>query len=104
MTKKIHSYLNRLPKAFVVMAAILAILGTVTVSRLYAQTAMATLSGNIVDPDGARVPGADITLSSATTKDTRVTVSSGEGVYHFAAVPPGTYTLVATHGDSRKRK
>jgi hypothetical protein len=95
MIEDIDFSLNRFGKALLAVTAILLFFGTAPVTRLYAQTATATLSGNIVDPSGARIPGAELTLSSDTTKDTRVTVSNGEGVFHFAALPAGSYTLLA---------
>jgi hypothetical protein len=89
----LHIFLARLGKAVVCMAAILWFLAAVPAAQLFAQTATATLSGIVVDPDGARIPNADLTLSSNTTVDTRSSFSNSDGVFHFAAMQAGTYTL-----------
>jgi hypothetical protein len=64
--------------------------------RLHAQTESATLSGVVADAEGARIPGATIVLSLNNSHDTRKTVSNDEGVYNFAALPPGTYVMNIT--------
>lgn len=51
------------------------------------------LSGVVADQSGAVVPGANITLKNQLTGDTRRTVSNSEGVFAFAAVPTGEYTI-----------
>ena len=44
-----------------------------------------------MDPSGAVVPGASVTLTQGTTV---LSVQSGnDGVYLFKAVPPGSYTI-----------
>ena len=50
-----------------------------------------SLRGQVLDPSGAVVPGASVTLTQGSTV---LTVQSGnDGVYVFKAVPPGSYTL-----------
>ncbi|MDR3736221.1 MAG: carboxypeptidase regulatory-like domain-containing protein [Acidobacteriaceae bacterium] len=61
---------------------------------LHGQTNSATLSGAIVDPTGARIPGATLTLRNSATHDIRHAKSTDEGLYSFVAVQPGTYTLL----------
>src|SRR5437016_6143859 len=53
----------------------------------------AQLSGTILDPNGAVVPGATVTLHSETTGIDRSAISDGSGQYQFLLVPPGQYTL-----------
>ncbi|HKF50856.1 MAG TPA: carboxypeptidase-like regulatory domain-containing protein [Candidatus Acidoferrales bacterium] len=60
-----------------------------------AQTA-SSLNGRIVDPSGAAVPKATITLTDNATGAVRTTTSNGQGLYEFFAVPPGNYSLQAT--------
>jgi hypothetical protein len=51
----------------------------------------ATLRGVVVDPSGAVVPGAAITLTAGTRT---LHASSGkDGSYAFSSLPPGTYTV-----------
>src|ERR1700733_11828856 len=54
------------------------------------------LNGNVSDPSGAAVPGAKLTLTSASTGLQRTTTSNGAGLYQFQDVPPDTYRLEAT--------
>src|SRR5437763_11505808 len=53
----------------------------------------AQLSGTILDPNGAVVPGATVTLHSDTTGIARSAVSDGSGQYQFLLVPTGQYTV-----------
>ncbi len=54
---------------------------------------MATLSGTVVDPSGAVIPGADVTLRSTATADVRTVKSNGTGDFVFPDLPVGTYDL-----------
>ena len=58
-----------------------------------AQTA-ATLSGTVMDPSGAVVAGATVTLENSTGGPPQVITSDSNGTYHFLAVPPGNYKLM----------
>ena len=59
----------------------------------FAQTVSGSLSGSIVDQTGALLPGADVTLTNDASKDVRRTITNSEGLFTFAAVPPGVYNL-----------
>lgn len=54
-----------------------------------------TVSGTIVDPSNAIVPGANVTLVNTATLATRTTTSNKEGQYVFAFVDPGNYSIKA---------
>ena len=58
-----------------------------------AQFDTASVVGNVRDVSGAVVPGARVTLSSATTGISLVRTSSDEGNYEFPAVKPGVYVV-----------
>ncbi len=58
-----------------------------------AQTSRGTVSGIIKDPNGAVIPGAQITLTNTDTTVTRTSVTNDEGFYRFDAVDLGTYSL-----------
>ena len=60
-----------------------------------AQTGTAALSGTVTDDQKSAVPGATVTLTSATTGLSREAVTGGNGGYQFIALPPGVYTLKA---------
>ncbi len=57
------------------------------------QTSRGTVTGTVVDPNGAVIAGAEVTLTSAQTKLGRTTTTNGEGLYRFEAVDPGTYSV-----------
>jgi len=52
-----------------------------------------TISGTVIDPNGALVPGANVTLSNSVTGYSKTVATSDEGSYAFNDVPPNTYTL-----------
>ncbi|HMG01905.1 MAG TPA: carboxypeptidase-like regulatory domain-containing protein [Edaphobacter sp.] len=51
------------------------------------------VTGTVLDPGGAIVPGAKITLTNSATGVTATTDSTSTGTYVFDGVRPGTYTL-----------
>ena len=62
-----------------------------------AQTAgTGALAGSVSDPTGAIVAGADVTVTSNATGETRTTVSRDNGRYTVALLPPGTYRIGVT--------
>ncbi|MCL2659946.1 MAG: carboxypeptidase regulatory-like domain-containing protein [Acidobacteriaceae bacterium] len=54
-----------------------------------------SIHGTVTDPDLAVIPGADITLTSASGKP-MVTKSRADGTYSFRGVAAGTYSLTIT--------
>src|SRR5258707_6523672 len=71
---------------------ILLVFGTLTVLAQSPSTG-AQLSGTILDPDGAAVPSATVTIRSEANAGERSAVSDAYGHYEFLLVPPGQYTL-----------
>ena len=65
-------------------------------TALLAQSNNASIAGEITDPNGAVIPGAQITLTSKDTKQTSSYVSDSNGYYSFRNVLPGTYQLTIT--------
>ena len=66
-----------------------------TAVLLLAQTAMygqatGNVTGIVADTTGAVIPRATVVLTDQETGITRSTVSNGDGVFAFAAVPPST--------------
>jgi len=59
-----------------------------------AQQARSTLRGLITDELGAAIVGANVTLTDASGAQKKTT-TNGEGVYNFAGLAPGKYTLQA---------
>ena len=62
-----------------------------------AQTVTGTISGVVVDPNGAIVAGASVTLVSDQTGDQRDQVTNESGRFSFAAVQPGSYSVKIEH-------
>ena len=60
-----------------------------------AQQARGTLRGLITDELGAAIVGVNVTLTDAAGAQKKTT-TNGEGVYNFAGLTPGQYTLQAS--------
>jgi hypothetical protein len=58
-----------------------------------AQGANANLSGQIIDPGGAVIQGASLTIRNVDTGLKQAAVSNDSGLYQISALPPGHYTL-----------
>src|ERR1043166_8815707 len=66
-------------------------------AALHAQTSRGTITGTVLDPAGAAIPGAQIGLTSVETGIRLSTKSNGRGVYRFDAVDLGLYELRVMH-------
>jgi len=62
-------------------------------SALYAQKTSGTITGNVVDPTGAAIPGASITATNVATGTSRSANSDAQGNYTFPELSPGTYNI-----------
>src|SRR5665213_4569317 len=65
------------------------------IQSAYAQFS-GTISGVVVDPTGASVPNASLSLRSSSTNQQRTVKSSAAGVYQFVSLAPGPYELSVT--------
>jgi len=68
-----------------------------------AQTFAGSVTGKVMDEQGAAVPGAAITLTGKT--GSKSTVTGADGTYRFAGVDPGLYvvtTEIASFGPARR--
>ncbi|HVZ18572.1 MAG TPA: carboxypeptidase-like regulatory domain-containing protein, partial [Terriglobales bacterium] len=52
--------------------------------------------GSVLDPSGAAIPGASVTLHNDDTGTNFTSKTSSTGGYNFALLPPGHYTLTIT--------
>ncbi len=59
------------------------------------------LTGRITDSSGAAVTGVNVTLVNIATNASRSTVTTGDGDYTFASIPPGIYDVKAEHSGFR---
>src|SRR5438094_10124142 len=62
-----------------------------------AQTATATLSGTVLDPNSAVVPGAVITLTEVSTQLQRTATTNDQGYFSIPLLKPSTYLLQVEH-------
>src|SRR5713226_7554286 len=57
--------------------------------------ATASMSGRVVDQEGAVLPGATVTVTNTATGAARDTITNGEGLYSMPALNPGIYNVRA---------
>ena len=62
-------------------------------SSLLAQTSKGFFVGDVIDPTGAVIVGANVKLTNSSTGVTRETVSASDGSFRIDAVDPGTYKV-----------
>jgi hypothetical protein len=67
-----------------------------------AQVTSGSVSGTVIDSQGAAVPGAKVTLTDAVQATTRTMNSSAEGNFFFTPVLPSTYTVVVESAGFKK--
>ena len=80
------------------LTLILGLLSVVLLSSsATAQTITGTISGVVVDPNGAVVAGANVTLINEQTNDRRDQSTSESGRFSFASAQPGVYSLRVEH-------
>jgi hypothetical protein len=62
-------------------------------SFLFAQTNTTSLSGVVIDPMGAVVPGVSVSISNAASGSVQRTQTKAKGEFSFEQIPPGTYEV-----------
>ncbi|MBE0658217.1 MAG: TonB-dependent receptor [Bryobacteraceae bacterium] len=61
-----------------------------------AQNITAALTGTVVDPAGAVIPSAQVTLINQATSDRQSSTSNASGIFLFPSILPGTYAVEVT--------
>lgn len=61
-----------------------------------AQTASSTITGRVIDPAGAVLPGARVTLLEKATGQRQSTATSADGTFRFEQLAGGVFQLTAT--------
>lgn len=80
--------------SFVALLAVALFLFVFAPAATFAQSSnTGIISGTVVDPSNAIVPGANVSLVNTATLATRSTLSNKEGQYVFAFVDPGNYSI-----------
>lgn len=70
-------------------------------SSVLGQTSKGFVVGNILDPNGAVIVGANIKITNISTGASRDTVSASDGSFRFDAVDPGTYKIEVSQAGFR---
>src|SRR3974390_14475 len=78
------------------IAAVALLLLVALQSPSSAQVLYGALTGNVVDPNGAAVAGAQIEARDANTGTVQQATTDGNGIYRFVTLLPGTYTVTVT--------
>src|SRR5262245_12888252 len=84
------NFLRNLPSRLCCISLIILL----SAALVTAQQARGSLRGLITDELGAAIVGANVTLTDASGVQKKTT-TNGEGVYTFAGLTPGKYTLQA---------
>jgi hypothetical protein len=74
-------------------SAVFALFAAITFSQT---VTTGEVTGTVMDPSGAVIPGASIVLKSVDTGESRAMQSNSTGVYRFVFVKPGTYNISAS--------
>jgi carboxypeptidase family protein len=73
------------------------------VATLGAQVIKGSISGTVVDPQGAVIAGADVkAMNMENTAFTYTTKTNSSGFFAFNLIPTGTYKIEITHGKNYK--
>src|SRR5262245_45446408 len=69
---------------------------------IFGQSAAATLVGTVLDPSGAFVPAATLSVTGIGTNITRSVMSNERGDFTIPGLAPGTYRLVGEHAGFKR--
>jgi len=81
----------------------LAVFAFFPVSVSFGQTVNTRVSVTVKDTSDALVPGVNLTLTDLTTRQAKTAQTNNEGVFVFADVSPGTYTVLAERSGFKKK-
>ena len=59
-------------------------------------TTSGDISGDLLDPTGAAIPGAKVVVKSTSTGETKTVTSNASGSYRVSLLTPGTYQVTVT--------
>lgn len=79
--------------AAIFAVAFIALIGFALPMRVSAQVVGATISGAVVDPSGAKMAGAQITITNVGTGITTTTTTKSEGAFTVPNLQPGNYEI-----------
>jgi hypothetical protein len=82
--------------AAAVVAALCIAVGVLIQAPAFGQNVTGSISGTVVDPTGAAIPGATVVITNEQTHVDRTATSNSSGFFGFEALMPGSYTLNIT--------
>src|SRR6516164_6269632 len=71
---------------------------------LLGQTGLGSITGEVVDPSGAKLPNASLRIVEKSTQTAFATVANNEGIFIFPSVAVGHYTLTIKAPGFRERQ
>ncbi len=83
-------------KAFSAFARVFGLVALIVLlanGAAWAQAGTSTIRGEVIDPQGRLIPGANVTIKNLSTNFSRSQVTTTAGVFSFELVPPGDYRL-----------
>src|SRR5215207_2844269 len=89
MLRKLTPFLTR---AFALCACIAF---TAAAALAQSQATTGNIEGRVLDPNGAVIPGANVTATNQETGFAKTSASDGEGNFGLVLLPPGLYKVVA---------
>jgi Carboxypeptidase regulatory-like domain/TonB-dependent Receptor Plug Domain len=78
--------------------------GTMVIGTAAQTGVTGAVSGTVLDPGGASVPGANVKLYNVGTTETYTAVTDNSGFFTISLVKPGTYTLSVEKAGFRKEE
>jgi hypothetical protein len=93
---------TRSGKVFVTLVVAIGLL--FLVGNAHAQQYLGSVTGNVTDPSGAQLPGAQVTATEASTHFDTKTVSGADGHYSIPSLQPGTYAITVEAKNFRSQK
>ena len=91
---------SSLPATFAWLSLLL-LLVLLVAAPAYAQFG-SSLSGTVLDPTGAAIPGATVILTNEATQKALTSITNDTGAYHFGELGPGHYSVVTTAAGFKK--
>jgi hypothetical protein len=91
------------PRALTTCTTIACSLVTLLCTPALSQSNTATLSGQVVDSQGAAIPAATITVRNSDISSSRSLTSAADGSFRIAGLIPGAYTVEARSGSLQTR-
>jgi hypothetical protein len=75
-----------------------------TISSIYAQAGLGSISGSVVDQSSAVISGAHVTLVQLSTRTTREITTNAQGIFNLPSIVPGEYSLTFQAPGFRDKK